>query len=120
MTFYELLRKCIYNFSERISSSSNSIIKACLSPIIFIFSPLRRWWRAVLFQLQSILFNSNEMHYLYRYVCIFLYICIWTIVCNKEFIYYIIIHKNVPREAIQLYHINLNNLTHCNISKFIK
>ena len=48
-SFYELLRKCIYNFSERISSSSNSIIKACLSPIIFIFSPTRRWWRSVLF-----------------------------------------------------------------------
>ena len=48
-SFYELPRKCIYNFSERISSSSNSIIKACLSPIIFIFSPIRRWWRSVLF-----------------------------------------------------------------------
>ena len=43
-SFYELFRKCIYNFSERISSSSNSIIKACLSPIIFIFSPIRRWY----------------------------------------------------------------------------
>ena len=41
-SFYEQLRKCIYNFSERISSSSNSIIKACLSPIIFIFSPISR------------------------------------------------------------------------------
>ena len=30
-SFYELLRKCIYNFSERFSSSSNSNIKACLS-----------------------------------------------------------------------------------------
>ena len=39
-SFYELLSKCIYNFSERISSSSNSIIKACLSPIIYIFSPI--------------------------------------------------------------------------------
>ena len=32
------------------------------------------------------------MHYLYRYVCIlnvFFYMCIWTIVCNKEFIYYL-------------------------------
>ena len=28
-SFYELLRKCIHNFSERISSSRNSIIKAC-------------------------------------------------------------------------------------------
>ena len=37
-SFYELLRKCIYNTSERISSSS----KACVSPIICIFSPIRR------------------------------------------------------------------------------
>ena len=49
LSFYDLLRKCIYNFSERISSSSNSIIKTFLSPIIFIFSPIRRWWRSVLF-----------------------------------------------------------------------
>ena len=48
-SFYELLRKCIYNFSESISSSRNCIIKACLSPIIFFFSPIRRWWRSILF-----------------------------------------------------------------------
>ena len=48
-SFYELLLKCIYNFSECISSSRNSIIKACLSPTLFIFSPIRRWWRSVLF-----------------------------------------------------------------------
>ena len=37
------------------------------------------------------------MHYLYRYVCILnvFYICIWTIVCNKEFIYY----KHIPKES---------------------
>ena len=39
-SIYALLRKCIYTFLERISNSSNSIIKACLSPIIFIFSPI--------------------------------------------------------------------------------
>ena len=48
-SLYELLRKCIYNFSERIRSSRNFIIKTCLSPIICIFSPIRRWWRSVLF-----------------------------------------------------------------------
>ena len=36
-SFYELLCKCVYNFSQRIRSSGNAIIKACLSPIIFIF-----------------------------------------------------------------------------------
>ena len=49
LSFYELLHKCIYNFLECIKSSMKAIIKACLSPIIFIFSPTRRWWRSVLF-----------------------------------------------------------------------
>ena len=48
-SFYKLLRNCIYNFSERITSSRNSIIMACLSPVTFIFSHIRRWWRSVLF-----------------------------------------------------------------------
>ena len=30
----------------------------------------------------------------------------------------VLIHKNVPPETIQLYHLNLNILTHSNISKF--
>ena len=29
-SFYELLRKCIFDFSERISKNTNSIIEACL------------------------------------------------------------------------------------------
>ena len=47
--FFELLRKCIYNFSQRISLSSNSIIVACLAPSVFIHSPVRQWWRSVLY-----------------------------------------------------------------------
>ena len=38
-SFCELLRTCIYSFSERISSSRNSIIKACLSPIKIFSHP---------------------------------------------------------------------------------
>ena len=38
LSFYDLLQ-----FFERISSSRNSIIKACLSPILFIFSSVRPW-----------------------------------------------------------------------------
>ena len=34
-SFFELLRKCIYNFSQQISLSSNSIIMACLTPSVF-------------------------------------------------------------------------------------
>ena len=48
-SFYELLSKCIYGFRERISHSANKIIKACLSPIVFIHSPIRQWWRSVLY-----------------------------------------------------------------------
>ena len=50
-SFYELLRKCIYSFRERIhvSHSANKNIKACLSPIVFIHSPIRQWWRSVLY-----------------------------------------------------------------------
>ena len=48
-SFFELLRKCIYNFSQRISLSSNSIIVACLAPSVFIHSPVRQWWRSVLY-----------------------------------------------------------------------
>ena len=49
LSFYELLRKCILDFSERISKNTNSIIEACLSPKVYIFSPIRQWWRSVLF-----------------------------------------------------------------------
>ena len=48
-SFYEILRKCIFDFSERISENTNSIIEACLSPKVYIFSPIRQWWRSVLF-----------------------------------------------------------------------
>ena len=47
-SFSELLLKFIYNFSERMSNSRNSILKTCLSPTIFIFSLIRRWWRSVI------------------------------------------------------------------------
>ena len=48
-SFYELLRKCINSFRERISHSANKIIKAYLSPIVFIHSPIRQWWRSVFY-----------------------------------------------------------------------
>ena len=34
--FYKLLRKCIFDFSERISRNTNSIIEAC-TPKVYIF-----------------------------------------------------------------------------------
>ena len=37
-SFYKLLRKCIFDFSERISKNTNFIIEACLSPKVYFFS----------------------------------------------------------------------------------
>ena len=39
-SFAELVRKSIYRFKNRIKLSSNSIITACLSPLIYISSPI--------------------------------------------------------------------------------
>ena len=40
LSFYALLRKCIFDFSERISKNTHSIIEPCLSPKVYIFLPL--------------------------------------------------------------------------------
>ena len=60
-SIYELLHKCIYNFSERIRSSRNSsrsslivipttlFLQGMLVANNIFFSPIRRWWRLVLF-----------------------------------------------------------------------
>ena len=48
-SFYKLLRKRIYNFSQRISLSSNSIITACLAPSVFTHLQIRQWWKSALF-----------------------------------------------------------------------
>ena len=47
-SFAELLRKTIYRFTKRIEVSSNSIIAACLSPLLHISSHVRKWWSSVL------------------------------------------------------------------------
>ena len=36
-SFYVLLRKCIFDFSERFSRNTNSIIETCLFPKVNIF-----------------------------------------------------------------------------------
>ena len=38
LSFYELLRKCICYFSERIRRNTNFTIKTCLSPIVYILT----------------------------------------------------------------------------------
>ena len=47
-SFYELLRTSIYRFADRVSKNSNSIIMACMTPIVYIHSSIRQWWRSVL------------------------------------------------------------------------
>ena len=48
-SFAELLCKSIYRFTKRIEASSNSIIAACLSPLLYISFPVRKWWSSVLY-----------------------------------------------------------------------
>ena len=48
-SFYELLRTSIYRFADRVSKNSNSIIMACMTSIVYIHSPIRQWWRSVLY-----------------------------------------------------------------------
>ena len=49
LLFDELLRKSIYRFVERIDNSTNSIIHACLSSSVFLYSPIRKWWSSLLY-----------------------------------------------------------------------
>ena len=37
-SFYELLRNSIYRFADRVSKNSNSIILACMTPIVYNYS----------------------------------------------------------------------------------
>ena len=48
-SFYEVLRTRIYRFANRVSKNSNSIIMACMTPIVYIHSPIWQWWRSVLY-----------------------------------------------------------------------
>ncbi len=48
-TFDEILRKTVYRFKERIQISNNSIIAGCLSPTVFLSSPIRKWWTSLLY-----------------------------------------------------------------------
>ena len=48
-TFAELLRTSIYRFAQRIEYSSNCIISATLLPLMYISSPIQKWWNYVLY-----------------------------------------------------------------------
>ena len=47
-TFAELLRTSIYRFAQRIEHSSNCI-SATLLPLMYISSPIRKWWNSILY-----------------------------------------------------------------------
>ena len=47
-SFYELLRTSIYRFADRVSKTTNSIIMTCMTPIVYIHSPIPQWWRSIL------------------------------------------------------------------------
>ena len=48
-SFAELMRKSIYRFTKQMEPSSNSIIAACLSSLLYILSPVHKWWSSVLY-----------------------------------------------------------------------
>ena len=48
-TFAELLRTSIYRFAQRFEHSSNCIISATLLPLMYISSPIRKWWNCILY-----------------------------------------------------------------------
>ena len=48
-TFAELLRTSIYRFAQRIEHSSNCIISATLLPLMYISSPIQKWWNCILY-----------------------------------------------------------------------
>ena len=51
LSYNELRRKSIYRCVERIENSTNSIIHACLSSSVFLYSesPIRKWWRSLMY-----------------------------------------------------------------------
>ena len=79
-SFFELLRKCIYNFSQRISLSPNSIIVACLAPSVLFYS-LTRQTMVEISTILTIFFLT--VIYLFIY-CMYVFLitmfllCIWT------------------------------------------
>ena len=42
-SLYKLLCDSIYRFADRVSKNSYSVIMACMTPIVYIHSPIRQW-----------------------------------------------------------------------------
>ena len=66
-SFFELVRKCIYNFSQRINLSSNSIIMAFWHPLYLFTHPSDNGGDQYYFN--NFFFNRDIFIYL-LYVCI--------------------------------------------------
>ena len=48
-TFAELLCTINYSFAQRIEHSSNCIISSTLLPLMYISSPIQKWWNCMLY-----------------------------------------------------------------------
>ena len=65
-SFFELLRKCVHNFSHQIRLSSNSIITACLASSVFItnyrpISVISKTFETVIHEQLSEYFVTNNL-----------------------------------------------------------
>ena len=90
-SFYELLRTSIYRFADRVSKNSNSIIMACMTPIVYIHSPIRQWWRFMLIMLISTILLCDILLLLLllllycSYICLTIFLYVYgPCVCNKD------------------------------------
>ena len=94
-SFAELFSKAIYRSTKRIELSSNFIIAACLSPLLYISSPVRKWWSSVLYVnwLKKCMYVRRPtgqlvlpivfVVHLFNIVFYNFFISIWTIFRNK-------------------------------------
>ena len=70
-SFYKLLCISIYRFADCVSKKSNSNIMAYMTLIVYIHSPIRQWWRSVLYSFALFLFCGILLFYGYycTYIC---------------------------------------------------
>ena len=90
-SFFELVRKCVYNFSQQISLRSNFITTACLAPFVFIHSPSDnggdQYYILIFFLTVIYLFIDG----MYVFLIIMFLLCIWTNVWNKKLLLLLLI-----------------------------
>ena len=68
-SFFELLRKCIHNISQRITFNPNSILTACLAPCVFFNCDI-----FVIYLLRVLIIST---------VCTYFYNCVFIVYIDK-------------------------------------